>query len=266
MCEKKKVVLVTGASSGIGLELARQFAMHGNDLVLVARRQNRLSALAKELNRDYGARCVEICTDLSDIDAAEKIYEFCHNRGIDVDILINNAGFGANDIFLNQSTEVLNKMLLVNIMSLTQLTRMFLPAMRERGSGGVLNVASTGAFQPGPYIAVYYASKAYVLSFTCALASEMHGTGVRISCLAPGPVDTEFRTIAGISPGGLLRKFGELSAEKVAECAYLGFEKGRTIIVPGIVNKLGVWGLRFVTRRAAARMAGSVNKKENEFT
>jgi uncharacterized protein len=263
--EGREVVLITGASSGIGLELARQFAKYGSDLVLVARRENRLKALAEELNQSYGTVCVEYCTDLSDIDASTKVFAFCKKQNIHIDVLVNNAGFGANDAFVHLPAELQVRMLNVNIIALTHLTRLFLPDMLKKGRGGVLNIASTGAFQPGPFIAVYYASKAYVLSFTSALANEVMGTGLIVSCLAPGPVDTEFRSVAKIPPDSVLRKVAEKSAFDVARIGYKGFRSGKTLIIPGLMNRIGVFVLRFLGRNWAANMARSVNKKDNEF-
>lgn len=262
---KKETVLITGASSGIGLELARQFGAHGSDLVLVARRKNRLLEAAEDIRRRHGVRCVEFCTDLSDIDAANSVFAFCHSENIDVDVLVNNAGFGANDAFLRLSVDLQMQMLQVNVMALTKLTRLFLPAMVAKNAGGILNVSSTGAFQPGPYMAVYYASKSYVYSFTFALADELTQTGVTISCLTPGPVNTEFRAVAKMRPPGLLRRLGEKSLGDVAFAGYHGFRKGTRLIVPGVMNKVGVFAMRFVSRKMAGSMAKSINKINDEI-
>jgi len=262
---KRETALITGASSGIGLELAGQFGAHGSDLVLVARRKNRLHEAADEIRRRYGVRCVEFCTDLSDIDAANSVFAFCRSENVDVDVLVNNAGFGANDAFLRLSVDLQVQMLHVNIMALTTLTRLFLPAMVAKKSGGILNVSSTGAFQPGPFMAVYYASKSYVYSFTFALADELKQTGVTVSCLAPGPVNTEFRAVAKMRPPGLLRRLGEKSPEHVARAGYRGFRKGKRLIVPGVMNKVGVFAMRFVSRRMASGMTKSINKINDEI-
>jgi len=262
---KKETALITGASSGIGLELAGQFGAHGSNLVLVARRKNKLLEAADEIRRRYGVRCVEFCTDLSDIDAADSIFEFCRKENIDVDVLVNNAGFGANNAFLNLSVELQMHMLQVNVLTLTKLTRLFLPAMVERNKGGIINVSSTGAFQPGPFMAVYYASKSYVYSFTFALADELAQSGVKVSCLAPGPVDTEFRRTAKIQSAGIMRRLGEQSAAHVARTAYHGFRKGKRLIVPGVMNKIGVFAMRFISRKTACGMAKTINKINYEI-
>ena len=180
-----ETALITGASSGIGCELARLFAADKSDLVLVARRQEKLDQLATELRRDYGVSVRVFAKDLADPQSPQAIFDALAAEGVAVDVLVNNAGFGAAGPVADLPLEKQLDMIQVNVAALTQLTRLFLPGMIQRRSGGILNVGSTAGFQPGPYMAVYYATKAYVLSFTEALGEEVVGTGVRVACLAP---------------------------------------------------------------------------------
>lgn len=242
-----ETVLITGASSGIGLELTRLFAAAGSDLVLVARREDRLSALADELGASDATVRV-LPADLSHPTAAGAICEILAGSAIDIDILVNNAGFGARgavvDLPLNRQIEMMQ----VNMRTLVELTRRLLPGMVQRGWGGVLNVASSASFQPGgPYMAVYYASKAFVLSFTEGLAEEVADTEVNVTCLAPGPVDTEFGAVAGVEDS-LLFKARTMEASKAAWAGYRGLRRGKTLVVPGMRNKLTALGVRFMPR------------------
>ena len=243
-----ETVLITGASSGIGLELTRLFAAAGSDLVLVARREDRLSALADELGAsDVTVRVLP--ADLSLPTAASAICEILLGSDIDIDILVNNAGFGARGPVAELSLSRQTEMMQVNMRTLTELTRRLLPGMLQRGWGGVLNVASTAAFQPGgPYMAVYYASKAYVLSFTEALAEEVAGTQISVTCLAPGPATTEFGAVAGIEES-ILFKAGAMEASKVAWAGYRGLRRGKTLVVPGMRNKLVTLAVRLLPRK-----------------
>ena len=201
-----ETVLITGASSGIGRELARQFAGDGADLVLIARSEDRLRDLAGELTAEYGVTVEVVPADLSQPGSPDQIVQTLAQQQTDVDVLVNNAGFGARGPVAGLGVQRQLEMIEVNVAALTRLTALLLPGMLERRRGDILNVASTAAFQPGPNSAVYYATKAYVLSFTEALAEEVRGSGVRVSCLAPGPTDTGFavqaaRRAAGCSGG-----------------------------------------------------------------
>lgn len=240
-------VLITGASSGIGLELARLFAAAGSDLVLVARREDKLGEIADELRADHDITVRVLPADLSQPAAAVAIYEVLDGAGIDIDILVNNAGFGARGPMVELSIARQLQMMQVNMTTLVELTRRLLPGMLQRGWGGILNVASTAAFQPGPYMAVYYASKAFVLSFSEGLAGELSDTEVHVTCLAPGPVATGFGAVAGVEDT-LLFKTGVLDASKVAWAGYRGLRRGKTLVVPGLRNKLTSMAVRFVPR------------------
>jgi len=200
-----KTALITGASGGIGLELAKLFARDRFNLVLVARSRDKLDQLAAELSRKYDMKTLVIAKDLSDHNAPQEVYDEVVKAGIDVDILVNNAGYTMLGKFVELGVQEQMQMAQVNIMTLTHLTRLFLPGMVERGYGNVLNVASTAAFQPGPLMAVYYASKAYVLSFSEAIGNELRGTGVTVTVLCPGPTRTGFQSRGGVEGARLLR-------------------------------------------------------------
>jgi hypothetical protein len=232
----KKTVLITGASSGIGRELAKVYAGEGWDLVLSARRTNKLEELGRELSA-AGSVSTVIPADLTDPGAPERIYDDITNRGIQIDLLINNAGFGLGGEFLSSDIKAVLGMLQVNIVALTALTRLFLPDMIKRGDGGIINVASTAAFIPIPLMAAYGASKSYVLSFSEALAEETRGSGVVVTALCPGPTITEFAKGAGIEGSLLFRLFG-MDVRKVAEAAYRGHTRKKALVVPGLLNKL----------------------------
>ncbi|MDX9857301.1 MAG: SDR family oxidoreductase [candidate division Zixibacteria bacterium] len=232
-----ETVLITGASSGIGMELARVFAAEGSNLVLAARREKRIAALAEQFRDEFVIDTVAIPADLSEPDTPQILLEKTQALGIEIDVLVNNAGFGQAGRFDRIDVNRHLDMIAVNIAALTHLTRLFLPGMVRRDRGGVLNVASTAAFVPGPLVAVYYASKAYVLSFTEALAEELAETSVTVSCLCPGPTKTEFAEIAGLDTSTLFR-LGMADARKVAEAGVRGFRNRQVVILPGIRNKL----------------------------
>lgn len=243
----KETVLITGASSGIGLEFARLFAADGSDLVLIARREAELQSLADDMTASHGISAQVITEDLSDPAAPQHIADRLAADGVAVDVLVNNAGFGLRGPAAELDLQRQLDMLQVNVTALTHLTRLLLPAMIARRQGGVLNVASTAAFQPGPRMAVYYATKAYVLSFTEALAEELGVTGVTVSCLAPGPTATEFADMADMQDT-LLFKAGAQSADAVARAGYDGFRRGKVIVVPGLKNRLIALSVRFSPR------------------
>lgn len=250
-------VLITGTSSGIGRELAKIFAAAGSDLVLVARREEELSNLADELRAVHAVTARVLPADLSQPAAAAAVCEVLDESGVDVDILVNNAGFGAHGTIAELSLERQLQMMRVNMVSMVDLSRRLLPGMIERGWGGILNVASTAAFQPGPHMAVYYATKAFVLHFTEALAQELAGTEIKVSCLAPGPVATGFAAAAGIEES-VLFKVGVLDARKVAWAGYRGLRRGKAVVVPGLRNKLLVLALRFTPRSVVRRVVARI--------
>ena len=247
MASTRPVALVTGASAGIGRELADILAREGHDLVLVARREPELTALAAELKERYGADSRVVAADLSKARTAQTIVK---ELGPDahVDVLVNNAGFGGHGKFWERNRDEDLRQIAVNVTALTELTRLLLPGMVERHRGRILNVASTAAFQPGPFMAVYYATKAYVLSFSEALSSELAGTGVTVTALCPGVTETEFQKVAGVEHVPLTTGPLSMSAKTVAEAAYKGMSQGKRLVVPGVHNKIGAASVRLAPR------------------
>ncbi len=251
----RETVLITGASSGIGRELARLFARDGADLVLIARSEDRLRALSGELEAEYGAGAHVLPADLSRPASPGEITRALAQQHIQVDVLVNNAGFGAHGPVAGIGAEQQLEMIEVNVAALTRLTAMLLPGMLQRRHGAILNVASTAAFQPGPYEAVYCATKAYVLSFTEALAEEVRGSGVRVCCLAPGATDTGFASRAG-ALGTRLFRSGVMDAGRVARAGHDGMRRGRPLVIPGLRNRFLAFSVRLAPRTLAARVAG----------
>lgn len=254
-----ETVLVTGASLGIGLELARCFAADGSRLVLVARSAERLESLAAELRERHGVEVRVLPADLADPAAPERIAAELRDAGIEVDVLVNNAGFGARGPVAEIPLERQMEMIQVNIAALTHLTRLFLPGMLLRRRGGVLNVGSTAAFQPGPYMSIYYASKAYVLFFTEGLVEELSGTGVTASCLAPGPTRTGFEEAANMQ-GARLFRLGTMSARRVARAGFEGFRAGKPLVIPGPRNRIGAEIMRRLPLRLARRITAMLQE------
>lgn len=239
-----KRALVTGASAGIGLELARCFARAGYDLVLVARSTQKLLDVAAELRGAFGIAAQPVTLNLSDPGAPQALFAQIPS----CEVLVNNAGFGNNGSFARiDESEMLAEMQL-NVVALTQLTRLYLPDMIARGKGRILNLASTAAFLPGPHMAVYYASKAYVLSFSEALAREVRATGVTVTCLCPGATETGFAARAGMEHVALHR-LPRANASHVAKAGFEGTMRGQPVVVPGISNKLVALSSRFTPRR-----------------
>lgn len=246
--------LITGASGGIGYELACIFAENWTNLVLVARSKERLEEIAAMLRSRYSIRVHVIASDLSQPAAPQQIYEFMTREKIEIDYLVNNAGFGDYGMFAAADWQRQLSMITVNITALTHLTRLFLPAMVARGNGKILNVASTASFQPGPLMAVYYATKAYVLSFSEALFNEVEGTGVTVTSLCPGPTATGFQAGANLHTSRIIRVRKLPPARKVAELGYRAMLQGRMTVIEGWINRLLVFGARFAPRSLAVRI------------
>ncbi|MFI5014399.1 MAG: SDR family NAD(P)-dependent oxidoreductase [Hyphomicrobiales bacterium] len=251
--------LITGASAGIGAEFARILAAEGEALLLTARREDRLAALAEELRRAHGGRVEIAVADLTQEDAAGSLAGKAQALGLEIRTLVNNAGFGLRGAFAEQPLDRLIAMLAVNIVALTRLTGMFLPAMIASREGGIINVASTAAFQPGPYMSVYYASKAYVLSFSEALAHEVQGTGVVVTTLCPGVTQSEFAEVAGTA-GSRLMQQGEMTAHEVARLAMAGHRAGKGLVITGAGNKLVPLASRLLPRSLVARIVAGLQK------
>lgn len=239
---------MTGASFGIGYELAKILAQKGWALVLTARSGEKLLAMKRDFQKEHKVPVHVIVKDLAQPGACREISEETASRGLYPEILINNAGFGGSGLFTETTLENETNMIAVNIRSLTELTKLYLPLMLKNRKGKIMNVASTAAFQPGPRMAVYYATKAYVLSFSEAVAEELRGTGVTVTTLCPGPTRSEFQKRAGIENINMLRWNVMMSSEEVARYGYEALMRGRRIAVPGLLNKLGTWGSRFVPR------------------
>ncbi len=241
----QKTVLITGASRGIGFELSKIFAKKGYRLVLVSSNQDALKEAANALQV---SNVVTITKDLADPQAPQAIYAICKKQGISVDVLVNNAGFGTYGLFFMTDLKDEQKMMQVNMVALSTLTKLFVGDMLKRGHGRVLNVASTAAFQPGPLMAVYYASKAYVLSFSEALAYELRGSGVKVSVLCPGPTKTGFQGRARMGDSKLDGR-RTMSAAQVARIGYKGLVRGKRVIVPGFQNKMLTYVIKFMPRK-----------------
>ncbi len=263
MAEEPRWAVITGASSGIGAELARIFASKGYSLVLVARRHERLEALAGEIRAAHEVQAETMALDLEDREAPQDLAEMLRDRGIRVHTLVNNAGFGLRGNFATLPVERQMAMIDLNVRALTALSRLLLPGMLERGQGGILNVASTAAFQAGPYMAVYYATKAYVLSLSEALHEEAKPRGVTVTALCPGSTDSEFSATADVEYSRTLRPT-LMSAAEVARIGVEGYEAGEAIVIPGKGNWFGTLGAKFLPRRIIRRIAGRLQRGETK--
>jgi hypothetical protein len=253
-----ETVLITGASSGIGTELAKCFAADGCQLVLVARNAQALQSLADDLHEKYKVASHVLTADLGRPEDIERIFNQLQSSGITIDVLVNNAGFGARGPFVALPLKRQLEMVQVNITALTNLTGLFLPGMIARKNGGVLNVASAAAFQPGPGMAVYFATKAFVLSFSEAIAEETIGKGVTITAFCPGSVKTNFASTASIIGRPYTSK-GSATAEATACYGHRAFRRGQVVAVPGLRNKLRAFAVRLVPRRMVRWYVKSLN-------
>jgi uncharacterized protein len=251
----RPVALVTGASGGIGLELARLLAAGGHDLVLVARTAANLDEAAAQLARAHGVRALAVRADLFDPAAPDAVARRLGELRVEVDVLVNNAGVGVGGRFLETDWRAEADMIQLNVTALTRLTKLLLPGMVRRGRGRVLNVASTAAFQPGPLMAVYHATKAYVLSFSYALAEEVRGTGVTVTVLAPGPTRTGRGEGAGVARSRLFETPLVMTSRAVARAGYTAMMRGRRLVVPGLLNAAMAHAAELAPRRLTARIA-----------
>jgi short-subunit dehydrogenase len=253
-------VLITGASGGIGYELAKLFARDRHDLVLVARSADKLIRVATELQA-HGVTVKTIALDLTDPPVPKFLFDQLQREGIAIDILVNNAGFGTFGEFAQTPEAEILGQIDLNIRALTELTRLFLPPMVQRRSGRVMNVASTAAFQPGPLLAVYYATKAYVLSFSEAIANELSHSGVTVTCFCPGATYTNFAQRAGIENSRLFKQVGAMSAEKVALDGYRAVMEGRTLAISGAHNWIVAQSTRFAPRKLVTAVSRWIAEK-----
>lgn len=255
-----KTALITGASGGIGAALARLFAADGYRLVLVARGRETLEHLAEELTRAFGVEVTVLAKDLSLPSAPEEIVAALGQAGVQIDVLVNNAGFATYGPFAQTSLAAELEMMQLNMVTLTHLTKLLLPGMLQRRDGKILNVASTAAFQPGPLMAVYYATKAYVLSFSEALADELRGSGVTVTALCPGPTRSGFQERAQMEESRLVS--GRImDVDTVARAGYRGLMSNRTIVIPGMQNKVLAFAVRLVPRSLATRVAHAAQER-----
>lgn len=254
--------LITGASTGIGRELAFIAAENGYDVVLVARTASSLQAVAAEVERKTSRKTHIFAADLSQPNAAHALVGDVMNEGINVDVLINNAGFGLVGKFWELPEDEQMQMVELNIGALTQLTRLCLPDMVERRTGYILNVASTAAFQPGPLMSVYYASKAYVLSFSEAVHNEVKDYGVKVCCLCPGPTRTEFGNRAGMTSAKLFQGGNVMGAAEVAQIGWNAMRAGKSLVVAGALNATMAFLTRFGPRQLMANAARSLQEKK----
>lgn len=250
----RATALITGASSGIGLELAGLAAADGHNIVLVARSANRLNTLAHELGGTHNTECIVLPADLAKSDAPLQIVQALDAQGITVDVLINNAGFGDRGSVVSLGLQRQLDMIQVNAVALTALTRLLLPGMIKRSRGAILNVASTAAFQAGPNMTVYFATKAYVLYFSEGLREELNGTGVTSTCLCPGPTVTDFARKANMENSRLFR-FWPMGAKEVAQAGWTGLKNGKAIVIPGFKNKLTAFSTRLGPRSLTRKIA-----------
>jgi uncharacterized protein len=257
----ERTALVTGASGGIGEALAGLLAADGYGLVLVARSEDELQRVGRELSARYGTSFQVIAADLTDPAAPERIFQQTEGLGLRIEVLVNNAGFGLAGPFAGTAAEAPTdlsrelQMIQVNIAALTHLSKLYLPGMVARRGGRVMNVASTAAFQPGPLMAVYYATKAYVLSFSLAVGVELEGTGVTVTALCPGATRTGFDRAAAMEKSTLFSGSHVMDAATVARQGYRAMQAGRPLVVTGLRNRVMAWGTRLVPRVMAARVA-----------
>jgi short-subunit dehydrogenase len=252
---QRPTALVTGGSGGIGLELAKVLARNDFDLVLVARKRDTLEAAAGQLEGKFAVKAHVFTADLRRAEAPQAIFDFLQNENIPIEVLVNNAGFGWVGEFSETELRRELDMIQVNIAALTHLTKLFLAPMIKRKSGRILNVASTAAFQPGPLMAVYYASKAYVLSFSEALAEELRNSGVTVTALCPGPTHTGFADAADMADSRLFNTFGISAASDVAEYGFDAMMSGKRLAIPGVKNKVLAQANRLAPRALSAKIA-----------
>jgi short-subunit dehydrogenase len=255
-----QTALVTGASSGFGAEFCRRFAKDGFDVVMVARSGVVMEELAQELEERHGITTYVLPKDLAHPSASREIADNLAGRAVHVDALVNSAGFGLFGPFTDEEEQELTDIVMVNILAMTELSRLFAPGMIERGWGRIVNLSSVAGFLPGPLMAAYYASKAYVLSLSIALSLELEGTGVTVTALCPGPAETGFQARADMEDSRLAA--GEMpSATDVADFGYAAMNRGKPFVVHGARNKVGVFGTRLISRPLAARIARKAQER-----
>jgi uncharacterized protein len=257
--QKRETALLTGASSGIGLDLARLMAPDFN-LIITARNQAELEKLSRELEAQHGNQVHVVPADLARPEAPHQLFAEVNRRALAIDVLINNAGFGAYGGFATGDLKRDLEMIQVNIAALTALTKLALPGMLERRHGRIMNVASTAGFQPGPLMAVYYATKAYVIMFSEAIANEVHGSGVTVTCFCPGATATQFAERANMEKSRLF-KFGSMKSIDVARAGYKAMMAGKSLAIPGVLNKSLAFSVRFSPRKLVTAISRSLQER-----
>ena len=257
----KNTALITGASNGIGLELAKVHASKGGDLVLVARNKTKLDELKAELESQFKVSVYTIGKDLSANNSAQEVYDETTKQNIQIDYLINNAGFGDFGMFAETEWNKELQMINLNITTLTQFTKLYLQDMVKRKSGKIMNVASTAAFQSGPTMAVYYATKAYVLSFSEAVDNEVSGKGVTVTTLCPGPTESGFQAAAAMEESNLVKGKKLPTAKEVAEYGYSSMMKGKTVAIHGMMNWIMANSVRFTQRALVVKLTRKIQDK-----
>ncbi len=259
--DKKRFALITGASAGLGEQFAHLFAKDGFPVVLVARREDRLRKIQTEIISKFGVQVEILAEDLLDRNFSNNIQKFLESKNISIEFLVNNAGYGQSGDFLNISLEHNLGQIDLNARALTELTYKFLPSMKAQGTGRVLNIGSTAGFQPGPFMSVYYATKAYVNSFSEALYCELRNTGVTVTLSCPGPTFTEFGVVSGTEKKKLFQRTA-MTAEVVAKQAYQAMHKGKRIVIHGANNKFGANMVRLLPRSAVLNIVARLNNSK----
>ncbi len=257
----KQTALITGASSGIGLELAKLFAQNKQNLILVARSTDKLTQLSNDLKSKYGIDVHVLSKDLSNYNAVKEIFDYTKQQNISITHLVNNAGFGDFGFFIESNWAKQEQMINLNITALTYLTHLFLPEMKNNKFGKVLNVASTAAFQPGPTMSVYYATKAYVLHFSEAIANELEGTGITVTALCPGATESGFQTLAAMEESKLVKGKKLPTSEEVAQYGYRAMNKGKKVVIHGVMNYIMANSIRFTPRALVLKVVRAMQDK-----
>lgn len=259
----KNYALITGASSGIGRDLTHCFAADGWSVILTARRETQLQHLAQEVSSKYGISAQVLAGDLSDPKTPEELFKSCESQCWEVGALVNNAGFGNYGTFHESDLQKELSLIQVNITALTHLCKLFIQPMISRQRGYILNVGSTAGFQPGPLMAVYYASKAYVVHFSEAIANELKDFGIHVSVLCPGPTQTEFVEQAGMEGSKLFKSMHVMDSSSVAQAGYDGLMTGKTVVIPGLMNKLTVQSNRISPRKWVTKVVRQIQERSH---
>jgi uncharacterized protein len=260
----KPIALITGASSGIGLALAREFAAHEYDLVMVSERPRELERAAFRIRDEFDCEALPIVKDLTWEGAADEIYDELGRRGLPIEVLVNDAGVGQRGEFVDIPPERDTYLIRLNVEAVTRLTKLFVRDMLDRGRGGILNLGSIAGFQPGPLLAVYHATKAYIVSLSEALAEELQDTGITVTCLCPGPTATNFFVRAGMEDTNVVQKGKMMDPEEVARAGFEGLMNGERIVIPGAMNKVMTFTRRLIPVSVQAKVSKKLYEQAEE--